>query len=547
MSDIADRYLLPISITDLAIRLDEAGELVSVEGLTDDKLTLVPTHLSYDSRDCVPGSLFFCKGAGFKLEYLQAAIANGAIAYIRESSYRADPLDTRPFDADSLTADSSRDDLLQDDRFHADSLVPALIVCDAPRAMALAASWYYADLLQQLQIIGVTGTKGKSTTVYFLKAIIDTWMQMLGKPETAILSSIDNYDGVVFEESHLTTKESLDLYRHFANAVASGIGYLSMEVSSQGLRYNRVAGIPFAVSCFLNFGRDHISDLEHHDLEDYLTAKLLIFKQSQVTCVNTKTAEADRVLAAAMDAQRVVTFGWDEAADVYAIDHTDVGGSSFTASVFAEQRVYRLGLAGRFNVENALAAISAATVLGVPPEAIEHGLEIARVPGRMEPFETVDGKLVIVDYAHNLMSFEALFAAVKGSYPDSYISIVFGCPGFKALDRRHDLGMVAGREADDVVLTEEDAGAEPLEEICADIALHVRAAGQEPRIIYDREEAIRSAIDLAPQGAVILVTGKGRETRQKRGKEYIEVLSDVQIVESYINERILASQPSVDG
>jgi len=141
---------------------------------------------------------------------------------------------------------------------------------------------------------------------------------------------------------------------------------------------------------------------------------------------------------------------------------------------------------------------------------------------------------VLVDYAHNQMSFEALFDAVKASYPKSYIAIVFGCPGYKALDRRHDLGLIAGHHADDVVLTEEDAGKDPLENICADIAKYVRAAGQEPRIIYDRREAIISAIENAPAEAVILITGKGRETRQKRGVEYIEVASDVAIVEAYI-------------
>ncbi|MCL2631632.1 MAG: UDP-N-acetylmuramoyl-L-alanine--D-glutamate ligase [Coriobacteriia bacterium] len=506
MSDQVNRYLLPISIAELVQRLEQAGELVQVVGLTDESAGLVPQHLSYDSRDVLPDTLFFCKGAGFKQEYLAAAIAQGAIAYISETLYQTEQ-------------------------------IPVLQVKDATRAMALVASWYYADVLRQLTLIGVTGTKGKSTTVYFIKSILDSWMASLGQPETAILSSIDNYDGVILEESHLTTKESLDLYRHFTNAVSSGIRYLSMEVSSQALRYNRVAHVFFTVSCFTNFGLDHISDIEHHDMEDYLSAKLLIFNQSQTTCVNTQTAEAERVLAAAVQADRLITYGWDNEAEVFAIDHSDAGGSRFSASVFGEQKNYKLGLAGLFNVENALAAISVASTLGVPAEHIEKGLEAARVPGRMEPFETPDGKLVLVDYAHNLMSFEALFAAIKTSYAESYIAIVFGCPGYKALDRRHDLGMVSGRDADDVVLTEEDAGAEPLADICADIAQHVRAQGKEPRIIYDREAAIRSAIDLAPPGAVILVTGKGRETRQKRGKEYIEVISDVEIVENYIKEQ----------
>jgi UDP-N-acetylmuramoyl-L-alanyl-D-glutamate--2,6-diaminopimelate ligase len=465
---------------------------------------LIPSSLSYDSRDVEAGALFFCKGAGFKPEYLAAAEAAGALAYVSEARQ--------------------------------DSSLPGLLVHDVRRAMALAALWYYEGVVERLSIVGVTGTKGKSTTVYFLKSILDTWMRSLGKPETAILSSIDNYDGVVFEESHLTTKESLDLYRHFANAVASGISHLSMEASSQGLKYDRVTSVPFAVGCFLNFGRDHISAIEHSDREDYLAAKLRIFDLSQVACVNLGSEEVERVLAAAAASERLVTLGWQAGADLQVVSHRDlgVGGSEFTAQVFGQAVDFTLGLAGYFNVENALAAMAASLCLGVPMPDIQAGLAAARVPGRMEPFEAPDGKLVLVDYAHNLMSFEALFAAVKASYPDSYIAIVFGCPGYKANDRRHDLGMVAGREADDVVLTEEDAGYELVMGICEEIAEHVRQAGGSPRIILDREEAIESAIESAPPGAVVLVTGKGRETRQKRGSEYVEVPSDVAIVEAYI-------------
>ena len=495
------RFISPITLQAAARYLEFQGQRVLPVGEVSD---IIPRSLNYDSRDCSAGSLFFCKGNSFKAEYLADAVALGAVAYVSESRQQSE--------------------------------LPGLVVSDVRQSMALLAALYYADMMKQLKVIGVTGTKGKSTTVYFLKSILDAHLKSRGLADSAILSSIDNYDGVVFEESHLTTKESLDLYEHFANAVASGIGYLSMEVSSQGLKFHRVTGIDFAVGCFLNFGRDHISAIEHSDSEDYLSSKLKIFAMSDVACVNLETAERERVLDSAQAAGRLVTYGWDSEADIQALSHADLGaqGLQFSARVFDSEESFRLRLAGRFNVDNAMAAIAAATALDIPMSAIHAGLSDARVPGRMEPFQTADGKLILVDYAHNLMSFEALFAAVKASYPKSYIAIIFGCPGYKALDRRHDLGMVSGREADDVVLTEEDAGKEPVEDICADIANHVRAAGKEPRIIYDRREAIFSAIDKAPSDAVILITGKGRETRQKRGEEYIEVASDVAIVEEYI-------------
>jgi UDP-N-acetylmuramoyl-L-alanyl-D-glutamate--2,6-diaminopimelate ligase len=477
--------------------------------------------LSYDSRDVVYGTMFFCKGASFKEEYLKEAIEKGAGVYVSEKSY-----DLGAMFPDGINRE--RDDGMP---------IVELIVNDVTRSIALACAWFLDQLLDEITLVGITGTKGKSSTAYFVKSILDTWMMKRGFEETAILSSIDNYDGKIREESHLTTKESLDIYRHLARAVDSKIKYLTMEVSSQGLRYNRVEALPFKVGAFLSFGRDHISEIEHKDMEDYLTAKLKIFSQSETAVVNADTAEAKRVLDAARACNKLITYGWNEDADIIALEHVDTkSGSQFTARVFGRERKYKLGLMGRFNVDNALAAIAIANALGVPQDCITKGLRDARVPGRMEPFATSDGKLVIVDYAHNEMSFEALFSAVKGSYPDAYIAIVFGCPGYKALDRRHDLGTLAGRFADDIVLTEEDSGYEPFEDIANDIAQHVRAEGKEPRIIYDREAAIRSTIELAPEGAVILITGKGRETRQKRGSEYIEVISDVEIVENYINE-----------
>jgi len=562
----ADAYLEAISLGEAAQRLEGAGQLVGIapggaggrsaaadgraaavdgavgaDGLLSPCLwaaeqarsdcstspaanvaATVPKHLSFDSRDCVAGTLFYCKGAGFEECYLAAAAAAGAIAYLSEQAYG--------------------------------SPLPGLIVKDMRKSMALLDSWYFAGLAQALRLAGVTGTKGKSTTVYFLRAILDRWLAGQGRPASAVLSSIDNYDGLSLEESHLTTQENLELYRRFANAASAGIGYLSMEVSSQALKYERTADLVFDVACFLNIGHgDHISEIEHPDFEDYLASKLKIFKQAKVACLSLESAELKRVLAAAKEAGRLVTFGFSEAADIVATEVEDgasgcrfrallpdgapgsaATGASGSAATGAE---FTIALSGTFNVLNALAAISAAWVLGVPVPVMQEALAEARVPGRMETFAGPAGKLVVVDYAHNKMSFEALFEAFKKQRPNSYFAIVFGCPGYKAYDRRRDLAEVAGHQADDVILTEEDAGREPVAKICAEIAGYVQAAGGHPRIISDRAEAIRAAIETAPPNSVILVTGKGRETRQKRGSEYIEVPSDVQIVEGCLGAR----------
>jgi UDP-N-acetylmuramoyl-L-alanyl-D-glutamate--2,6-diaminopimelate ligase len=287
---------------------------------------------------------------------------------------------------------------------------------------------------------------------------------------------------------------------------------------------------------------DHISPIEHSDFEDYFSAKLKIFAQCKNACVNLATAELPRVLEAAEQCEHTVTFGLSRDADVcgYDIRIRDAGGGDDPGILFRVKtadwdEAFSISMTGLFNVDNALAAIAAAYCLDIPPQYMKEGLAAARVSGRMEVFAGPDEKKIIVDYAHNKMSFEMLFASVSEEYPGCAISIVFGCPGGKALDRRRDLGTIAGRYASDIIITEEDAGEEALAKISAEIADYARAAGGSPRILHDREQAIRTAIDEAPAGSVILITGKGRETRQKRGRKYIPVTSDVDIVARFLS------------
>jgi hypothetical protein len=201
------------------------------------------------------------------------------------------------------------------------------------------------------------------------------------------------------------------------------------------------------------------------------------------------------------------------------------------------EKEFELTMPGLFNVENALAAISVCYALNIPVQFIYDGLRIARSSGRMELYSTKDKNiLALVDYAHNKLSFEKLFESTKAEYPDRKILIVFGCPGKKALLRRKDLGTIAGKYADKVYLTAEDPGAEPVIDICNDIASYVSKYTSNYEIIEDREEAIKKAILTAPDNSIILLTGKGNETRQKYGTEYIPCLSDVECVKKYFDE-----------
>lgn len=466
-------------------------------------------YISYDSRDIQRDTLFVCKGSHFTAEYLKSAVEKGAACYVSETKYEL--------------AEGTAD-------------VSYIIVNDIRKAMAYIADHYYNQIWKDLKIVGITGTKGKSTTAYFMKFILDGYLKDRKKPVSAIISGIDNYDGVINEESHLTTPEAMELHKHFSNAVKSGIEYLSMEVSSQALKYDRTLGVTFETGCFLNIGEDHISDVEHSSFEDYLESKLRLFSQCRTACININSDKIDRILEASKACPQVVTFGLDEKADVYGYDIVKSGKSiSFMVRTKDFEKEFKITMAGLFNVQNALAAIAISQCLNIPMPYVAAGLKKARVSGRMEVYASKSRNVqVIVDYAHNKMSFETLFQSTLKEYPNKKITIVFGCPGKKALGRRKELGEIAGRYSDQVYITEEDAGEEPVLKICEEIAQHVEKQACSYAIIPDREEAIREAIANADDNTVILITGKGRETRQKRGTQYIDTPSDVEYVKKYL-------------
>lgn len=495
------------SINSYVETLADAGLLTAYSIIND---TLAIEHITYNSMDTRAYTLFACKGAAFKKSYLDQAVDRSIACYLSEKIY--------------------------------DTNLPVsyIIVTDIRKAMAVVADMFYDNACNKLNLVGITGTKGKSTTAYYIKYIIDEQMQSIRQKPCGIISSIDTYDGKTMEESHLTTPEAFELHRHFDNAVQSGLNYFVMEVSSQALKYDRVLGVDFGIGVFLNISEDHISPIEHSDFNDYFSSKLKIFEQTKTALVNIDSDYPDTLLAAAKSSQKLIKFGKSPSADVYGYDIKKVGHEThFMVRTAAFDEKFILTMPGLFNVENALAAIAVALEYHIPTEIIKQGLYKARSSGRMEIFPSPDNSVVvIVDYAHNKLSFEKLYKSTLEEYKGRSITTVFGCPGGKAYNRRAELGRLAGEYSDRVYLTMEDPGYEKVSDISLDIQKHVANHNCECHLIDDRGDAIRAAILDAPTNSIVLITGKGNETRQKIGGDYLPCKTDIEYTQTFLKELV---------
>jgi len=439
------------------------------------------TNVTYDSRHVKSQALFFCKGLNFNFKYLQDAVATGATVTITERSQVDDILKTQ-------------------------LPVIVIIVTDVQKAMATVARAFYGNPDQVLTMIGFTGTQGKTTSVYFTRHILQA---AFGK-QVGQLSSIDEcLDGEHFIEAHLTTPESLDLFRMLKEAVDNGMKYLVMEVSSQAYKKSRVYGLEFDYGVFLNISPDHISPVEHPDFDDYLYCKSQIVANSKTVIISREIKDyAFLAEKAAAYQTKLISFGEAETADYQYQGHPH---GQFTVKTATGDTDYQIKIPGDFNYANATAAIAVAQQLAADQDQIKTGLLSTTVPGRMECLTNDHGYVAYVDYAHNYLSLSESFKFMKHEYPNGRLIVVIGAAGGKAESRRHDIGMTLSEYADVAILTSEDNFKEDPYQIVGDIQANITNPELQVVVEVDRVKAIEKAFSMVEPGDVIFMAGKGRE------------------------------------
>jgi len=434
--------------------------------------------LSYRSDNVRAGDAFFCI-PGFKADghaYATDAVQRGAAAVVVEHY------------VDGVSA-------------------PQYMVPSTRAALAIAAAAFYDHPSRAMHLAGITGTNGKTTTVYLLDAVLRAVGHktgLIGTVETRILDER--------QVSSRTTPESSDLQALLARMRDAGVTAASIEVSSHAIDLNRVDGVDFAVVAFTNLTQDHLD--YHHSLEEYFAVKRRLFTEFNA---GARVVNIDDPLGReiAAEVEGVLTVGRAAHAQVRAEDeHLTARGATFTLVTPSGSSIIRLPLAGAFNVSNALVAAGCALSVGVPLEAIVAGLESApQVPGRLERIDVGQPFAVVVDYAHTPDSLEKAISALR-SVTEGRVIVVFGCGGDRDPGKRSVMGAAAGGAADYVVITSDNPRSEDPVGIILQVEDGMRDTSAAYEVEVDRRAAIRRAVGLAQSGDSVLIAGKGHEDYQ---------------------------------
>ena len=388
--------------------------------------------------------------------------------------------------------------------------VTILVVKDTREALAKCSSNFYGNPSAHLKLIGVTGTKGKTTTTFMIKEILEKAGKKVG-----LIGTIATYiNGKKIKDSDRTTPESLELQQLFRQMVDEGVEVVVMEVSSQSLKLHRVDGCQFDIVLFTNFSEDHISEKEHPDMQDYFNSKLKLFEMCKTGIVNADDLHGAKIPRLFPDSD-IVTYGIDNFANVLARDITITNSYvDFRVKITDRNERVKTGISGRFSVYNSLAAICVAQKFGIDSETVKQALEEVRVPGRSE---LVDNKLeltIMIDYAHSPESLQNILQATK-SYTRGRVISVFGCGGDRDSGKRPMMGEISGKIADYTIITSDNPRTEEPEKIVNQIEEGIKKTKGKYEVVVDRTEAIEKAIKMANKRDIIILAGKGHEPYQE--------------------------------
>ena len=450
-----------------------------LQGNTDVEIT----DIQNDSRKVESGNLFFCiTGAvsdGHK--YAEDVAAKGAAAILVEKEVDV------PEAVTVIKVDSTR------------------------YAMGMVSSAFYGHPSKALTVIGLTGTKGKTTTTYMIREMLES-----AGIRTGLIGTIEIIDGKQRIHAENTTPESIRLHKYLRDMVENGLSAVVMEVSSQGLMLDRVAGVDFDYGIFTNLSKDHIGPNEHASFEEYRDWKAKLFTLCKVGIFN-----ADDAYAAYMEEQadcEIVTYGMQASAD-YRAENVKLYSENGVLGIQYDLSGKKAGnmivdLPGEFSVHNSLAAVAVADLLQVDMADITRILKQVKVRGRVEMIPVSNAFTIMIDYAHNAMALESLLTALRAYNPKRLVAL-FGCGGNRSRDRRFEMGEVSGNLADFTIITSDNPRNEEPQAIIDDIRTGMEKTSGRYIEIPDRKEAIRYAIMNGKEGDVIVLAGKGHEDYQE--------------------------------
>lgn len=463
----------------------ERLEYETVQGSTEIEIT----DLVYDSRKITKGCLFVC---------IKGTVVDGH-TFVREA------------------AEKGAAAVLVQDEVEVPKDLTVIRVKDTRYGLALVSAAWFHYPAEELKVIGVTGTKGKTTTTYMVKSILENAGYKVG-----LIGTIEAIIGDEVIPASNTTPESYVIQQYFRKMVEAGCQCVVMEVSSQGLMMHRTAGFTFEMGIFTNIEPDHIGPNEHASFEEYMACKGLLFKQCKTGIINIDDEHWEKVIEG--HTCTIETFGFSEKADLRAVNTELVSkpgylGVSYQASGLVNMDV-EIDVPGKFSVYNSLTAIAICRHFKVTEEDMKKALKVAKVKGRIEMIKVSDNFTLMIDYAHNAMSLESLLTSLREYQPKRLVCL-FGCGGNRSKLRRYEMGEVSGKLADLTIITSDNPRFEEPQAIIDDIKIGMAKTDGKYVEMIDRKEAIKYAIEHGESGDVIVLAGKGHEDYQEiKGKKY---------------------------